>query len=68
MAQARRFIEIQQALTPDEADFARKAAGNLTPTETAAWLKELSDVTLEEAVQKIRAHIAHANTQAGSAS
>ncbi len=70
MAQTRRFIEIQQALTPDEAALARRAAGNLSPAEIAAWLKQLSDVSLDEAVRMIRAHIAKsdANAEAGGAS
>ena len=57
VAQARRFIEIQQALTPEEATLARQAAANLSPVEVATWLKELSSVSLDEAVAKIRAHI-----------
>jgi hypothetical protein len=69
LAQTRRFIEIQQALTPEEAAFARRAAGNLSPAEIATWLKQLSEVSLDEAVRMIRAHIAKsdANVEAGSA-
>ncbi len=70
MAQTRRFIEIQQALTPEEAALARRAAGNLSPAEIAAWLKQLSDVSLEDAIRMIRTHIAKsdANVEAGGAS
>jgi hypothetical protein len=62
LAQTRRFIEIQQALTPEEATLARRAAGNLSPAEIAVWLKQLSEVSLDEAVRMIRAQIIKSDT------
>lgn len=59
---AQHFIAIQEALGPEDAAFARAAAANLTPAQIDAWLGELGQLSVEDAVQRIRAEIAKAKT------
>ncbi|CAN5398295.1 hypothetical protein BH11MYX1_BH11MYX1_15920 [soil metagenome] len=48
------FILIQSVLDPDEAALAREVAGNLPPAELRAWFDELSQLSVADAVKKIR--------------
>jgi hypothetical protein len=52
------FQTIQAQLTPDEADFARAVAAELSPQEIQQWLAELSAMSVDDAVATIRKHIA----------
>lgn len=52
------FLAIQAALTPQEAALARSVAADLSGSEQAAWLDELTKLSVEDAVGKIRALIA----------
>jgi hypothetical protein len=55
---AAHFIAIQNALTPDEAAFARKAASKFTREQLEAWMAELGQLSVADAVARIRAEIA----------
>ncbi|MFT3693833.1 MAG: hypothetical protein QM831_11870 [Kofleriaceae bacterium] len=52
------FIAIQSVLDPDEAAIARDVAATLRPSELRTWFDELSQLTVADAVKKIRATIA----------
>ena len=61
------FIAIQSALAPNEATLARQVAAELSPTELRAWFKELSEMSVPDAVAKIRGMLG-ATAKAGGAS
>ena len=48
------LIAIQSALAPTEAALARQLVAELSPTETRAWMKELSALSIPDAVAKVR--------------
>ena len=52
------FLAIQAQLPPDEAALARAMAAELSAAEMRAWFAELSDLSVSEAVAKIRAFVA----------
>lgn len=52
------FLAIQAALTPQESAIAQSVAMNFTPEERTAWMNELKQLSVEEAVAKIRTAIA----------
>jgi hypothetical protein len=54
------FFAIQAALTPDEARLARAIAAELSPDELRGWFAELKQLTVAEAVAKIRTLISGA--------
>jgi hypothetical protein len=58
MEAAAHFVQIQQQLTPEEAALARGIAANLQPNELRAWFAELKQLSVADAVAKIRAFIA----------
>jgi hypothetical protein len=49
------FAAIQGALTLEESMLARALAAELTPAELRAWLSELREMSVPDAVSKIRA-------------
>jgi hypothetical protein len=49
------FAAIQSALTLEESMLARAMAAELTPAELRAWLSELREMSVPDAVAKIRA-------------
>ena len=53
-------IAIQAALTPAEAALARQLAAELAPAETRAWFDELAEMTVPDAVAKIRSIVGKA--------
>jgi hypothetical protein len=55
---AAHFLQIQQALTEHEATMARATAAHLTPPELRIWLDELKQLSVPDAVAKIRAFLA----------
>ena len=61
------FIAIQSALAPNEATLARQIAAELSPTELRAWFKELSALSVPDAVAKIRSMLG-ATPKTGGAS
>lgn len=63
---ASHFVAIQEALGPEDAEFARRAAGNLSREQLETWFGKLGQLSIEDAVAEIRAEIAKA--KAGSAS
>ena len=65
MQNAQHFVAIQEALGPQDAAFARAAAANLTPDQIQAWLAELGQLSIEDAVTRIRAEIAKAKLGGG---
>jgi hypothetical protein len=48
------FIAVQAALTPDESALARALAAELSPDELRAWFAELKQLSVPDAVAKIR--------------
>jgi hypothetical protein len=54
MQAAAHFVQIQQALTPEEATLARMTAKQLSPIELHAWFAELKELSVPDAVAKIR--------------
>jgi len=52
------FTAIQSALDADEATLAREVAAQLSPQELRGWLAELTQLTVPDAVTKIRALLA----------
>ena len=48
---------IRMRLNPDEIAFLTEVYGELTPTEVARWLRELSALSVDEAIERIRAQI-----------
>ena len=54
------FIAIQSALTPDEANLARAVAAELSPVDLRTWLAELMQLSVPDAVAKIRAALSGA--------
>jgi len=48
------FISIQSVLDPGEAALAREVAASLSPGELRAWIEELSELSVPDAVKKIR--------------
>jgi len=61
------FIAIQSALAPKEAALARQVAAELAPAELRAWFKELSAMSVPDAVVKIRGMLG-ATSKAGGVS
>ncbi len=51
------FQSVQSKLTPEEADFARSVASELSPAEIQQWMAELSAMSVDDAVATIRKHI-----------
>ncbi len=49
---------IRMQLNPDEIAFLTEVYGELTPPEVARWLRELSALSVDEAIERIRAQIA----------
>lgn len=49
---------IRMRLNPDEIAFLTEVYGELTPAEVARWLRELSALSVDEAIERIRAQIA----------
>ena len=58
MEAAAHFVQIQEQLTAEEAALARGIAANLKPSELRAWFAELKQLSVSDAVAKIRAFIA----------
>lgn len=58
MQAAAHFMQIQQALTEQEATMARATAAHLSPVELRIWLDELKQLSVPNAVAKIRAFLA----------
>jgi hypothetical protein len=52
------FQAVQAQLTPEEAEFARAVAAELSPAEIQQWMTELSAMSVDDAVATIRKHIA----------
>jgi hypothetical protein len=52
------FQAVQAQLAPEEADFARAVAAELSPAEIQQWMAELSSMSVDDAVATIRKHIA----------
>ena len=48
------FIAVQAALTPDESALARAMAAELSPEDLRAWFAELKQLSVPDAVAKIR--------------
>ena len=48
------FVAIQSQLTPEESAIAREVASTLSTTELHAWIAELRDMNVADAVKKIR--------------
>jgi hypothetical protein len=63
---AQHFVAIQEALGPEDAAFARTAAANLTPTDIETWLANLGQLSVEDAVKRIRSEIAKAKSNGGA--
>lgn len=61
------FIAIQSALAPNEAALARQVAAELSPAELRAWFDELSALSVQDAVAKIRSMLG-ATPKTGGAS
>lgn len=57
MKAAAHFVAIQGQLTEQEAAMARAIGANLSPSELRIWLHELSQLSVEDAVAKIRAFL-----------
>ena len=57
-AEMTHFLAIQAALTPDEANLARATAAELSPADLRTWLAELTQLSVPDAVAKIRAVLA----------
>jgi len=53
-ADMQHFLQIQAALTPDEAALARAVAKELSPSELQGWFAELRALSVPDAVAKIR--------------
>jgi hypothetical protein len=51
------LLEIQSALTPLEDRLAREVAASVSPTEMRTWLAALSEMSVLDAVAKIRSFI-----------
>ena len=58
------YLAIQSELTPDEAAMARKVAQDLSADERRAWLDQLSKLSVEDAVAKIRS-LVHSKNSGG---
>src|SRR5687768_14801908 len=52
------FVAIQSQLTPEESAIAREVASTLTAAELRAWIEELRELSVPDAVKKIRSLIA----------
>jgi hypothetical protein len=52
------FIAVQAALTPEESALARAIAAELSPDELRGWFAELKQLSVAEAVAKIRTLLA----------
>jgi hypothetical protein len=52
------LVKVRSRLEPDEVEFISQVYAELTPAEVAHWLRELSALTIDEAVERIRAQIA----------
>lgn len=48
------FVAVQSMLAPEESALAREVAKELTPTELRAWFEELSELSVPDAVAKVR--------------
>lgn len=59
------FIAIQSALSPEEAAIAREVGASFSKPELAAWLDELGQLSVAEAVAKIRNLIGGKQSQGG---
>jgi hypothetical protein len=57
MKAAAHFVAIQGQLTEQEAAMARALGANLSPSELRIWLRELEQLSVEDAVAKIRAFL-----------
>jgi hypothetical protein len=57
LAAAAHFVAIQQRLTEEEAAMARAVGANLSPAELRIWMHELQQLSVEDAVAKIRAFL-----------
>jgi hypothetical protein len=57
LAAAAHFVAIQQRLTEDEAAMARAIGANLSPGELRIWMHELQQLSVDDAVAKIRAFL-----------
>jgi hypothetical protein len=57
---ASHFVAIQQALGPEDAEFARRAAANLPREQLETWFAKLGQLSIDDAVAEIRAEIAKA--------
>ncbi len=51
------FMQIYARLTADEAVFAREVANELTQPELAHWMRDLALMSIEDAVEAIRARV-----------
>lgn len=60
------FIAIQSALSPEEGELAREVAAQLSPAEMRAWFDELSKLSVDEAVAKIRKIVSGAGKTGGA--
>jgi hypothetical protein len=58
LTHAAHFVQIQEALAPEEAAQARAIAAQLSPPELRTWFAELSKLSVADAVVKIRAFLA----------
>jgi hypothetical protein len=58
LTQAAHFMQIQEALAPEEAAQARAIAAQLSPPELRTWFAELSKLSVADAVVKIRTFLA----------
>ncbi|HTR50275.1 MAG TPA: hypothetical protein VMJ10_06175 [Kofleriaceae bacterium] len=66
LQQAAHFVAIQNALAPEEAEFARRAASNFSHEQLVAWMDKLGQLSVEDAVAEIRREIAKANATGGA--
>lgn len=60
------FIAIQSALSPEESELAREVAAQLSPAELRAWFDDLSKLSVDEAVAKIRKIVSGAGKTGGA--
>lgn len=63
-AKLMRLITIQNALTPVERELAKAIAEELSPEQRAAWLGDLTELSVEQAVHKIRTTLAQLSQNA----
>ena len=63
---AAHFVAIQEALGPNDAEFARTAASKLSHAELMAWMDKLGQLSVADAVAEVRNEIAKANATGGA--